>query len=492
MTRQAATCVAGGWLLTSLTAQAGFGWVGLQQRTLPAAQRRDYSAKLQSIAQALGKRYDCTILVGSDIVLRSAPLAPVGAPSITEALSTLAAPHKDLAWRRAHLPASQADPAPSKLAAWARSLDRIEVHGIAIEDLKRNRETVLLKELPLDAEREKSLGPPAFRRKSLYILYSRTATDDGKTVVERFADLERQQAELMSKLTPEQMPNPMLQTMQLLQSLEPAAMQEFAVRMGTAGSQLWERTPPDQRKEMMADAMKVMQTYSGRPGEAPRPRPSATYLADLKRIAKELGQRLSCTVLIDPALYLTARPAEPPVAADIETALEEVIRPLSGVGKRLLLLPAQPAGESGPHMPAPGKLAQAVRELETIEQKSIILEDPWTRRAASFVQSPGALSVLKHEEGRPDFSPQRIYLLYAISAGAQTPADLRYADLQRQQLELMLHMAPEDLSQAMEQGIQRYQTQPEGTRTSTMGLPMMAGMMASWFPLAAKEGREKP
>jgi hypothetical protein len=459
-----------------------------QQGTTRATQRRNYATMLLTIAKGLSEQYDCTILVDPDVALRSRPLSPGAYASVTDAITTLVTPHRDLACRRVYLPASDATPLPAKLAAWARSLDRVDIAGVAVEDRDKDRETLLLKDLPVDSGLTERWESAQGRRKPLYLLYSRSAAGDGKTAAERLADMEAEQLKLMERLGPEQRANPMLQTMALLQELEPAIMQEFVGRVSTAGGQSWERTPPDQRKEMIADAMKVGQTYAGRPGEAPKQRPSIRYITELKRIAQELGRKSGVKVVIDPAIYLVAQPAEPPQDAKLETALDEVVKPLEGVRWRMLLLPLRAGPEGGPISVAPGKLAQAVREMSTFEQKALALVDPNTRRATTFAQGQPALSALKRDEQGPAFSPDPVYLIYASDLTAPGSAELRYADLQRRQLEMMVQMSSEDLAQAMDQGIQRYLNQPADKRTSTMGLPMMAGMMAVWFPRAAKEG----
>jgi len=49
-------------------------------------------------------------------------------------------------------------------------------------------------------------------------------------------------------------------------------------------------------------------------------------------------------------------------------------------------------------------------------------------------------------------------------------------DMQRQSMEMMLQMSPEELEQAMSQGLQMFMNMDPQTRTRLMGMQMRAGM----------------
>ena len=91
------------------------------------------------------------------------------------------------------------------------------------------------------------------------------------------------------------------------------------------------------------------------------------------------------------------------------------------------------------------------------------------------------------------FRDQPVYLLYSMTPAAHggTPLE-RFADLQRRQIGLMLQMSPDQMAHSMKQVIRTFQAADDVTRARLMGLPVMAGMMAVWFPQEAKErGQER-
>jgi hypothetical protein len=83
-------------------------------------------------------------------------------------------------------------------------------------------------------------------------------------------------------------------------------------------------------------------------------------------------------------------------------------------------------------------------------------------------------------------------VLGSTAHGVKSPR-ARLENLLRRQMERMVRMSPEEVSEVMEKAIGRYQSAGSGGgRERIMALPVMAGMMATWFPQAAKEGTLKP
>jgi len=52
---------------------------------------------------------------------------------------------------------------------------------------------------------------------------------------------------------------------------------------------------------------------------------------------------------------------------------------------------------------------------------------------------------------------------------------------------MMLAMEGNQIAQVMGQGVQSWQNLDADGRERMMGLPIMAGMMATWLPIRAKE-----
>jgi hypothetical protein len=115
------------------------------------------------------------------------------------------------------------------------------------------------------------------------------------------------------------------------------------------------------------------------------------------------------------------------------------------------------------------------------------LENPATARGILY-RNDAASSLLEPAMKAGGFQDQPIYLLYSTTPGAGGGTLLaRFADLQRRQIGLMLQMSPDQMSHSMDQVIRTFQSADDDTRARLMGLPVMAGMMAVWFPREAKE-----
>ena len=103
--------------------------------------------------------------------------------------------------------------------------------------------------------------------------------------------------------------------------------------------------------------------------------------------------------------------------------------------------------------------------------------------ALSFVRN----KLPKEQALSSELSRKPVYVIHATGANAGLTPGLRYADLQWQQMNLMMQMGPDQLKDAMEGAIRKYQGMDAGSRGNVIGLPVVAGMMAIWFPRAAKE-----
>src|SRR5262249_17181953 len=136
------------------------------------------------------------------------------------------------------------------------------------------------------------------------------------------------------------------------------------------------------------------------------------------------------------------------------------------------------------------KLATAVRALERLEIGDLVLEDPAARRTISYLKNQPRSASFERELARWKLSQKPVYLFYSTTPAARggTLAE-RSASLQREQMTLMLGMSAAQMEQSMEEVLQAFRSADTARRTRLLGLPVMAGMLAVWFPRAAQEGQ---
>src|SRR5262249_54263402 len=164
-------------------------------RLAPAEAR----AWLEEIARGLGSRCGAAIVMDPAIVPVERLAPPDAGTSLEAALRSLSRSLPGTAWRRVERTGADSGPlpAPGKLAAAARLLQRLTPGELAVESPETKRTLLFLKDRPLPAaaaHRASAAGSIA----PLYLFYSATATDDGRSEAEQIADLERQQLELLA------------------------------------------------------------------------------------------------------------------------------------------------------------------------------------------------------------------------------------------------------------------------------------------------------
>lgn len=289
----------------------------------------------------------------------------------------------------------------------------------------------------------------------------------------------------------------MVQTMMLLKDYPPAQLEAMMTQVHVAGMRQWEATPADQRNEMMQSAIGLIgRLQSGppppagdrRPGAATRPPAIPNRLPELREAARTLSQRYGTPFLVDPEIYLIARPRlpEPELAADEAGAA--LAGAVHGVAFRALYLP-NAVRDDLEHLDV-ARLAGGVRELMAAPSATSLFEDgsgpPLLLRGN--LRKPYEIDA---ELDRSGFSRRIVYLFYSTTASGRGATYVeRLADLQRQQMRLLLKMSPDQLSGLMEQQLQTYQAADPQTRNNILSLPVMAWMMATWMPRAAKERRQ--
>ena len=121
----------------------------------------------------------------------------------------------------------------------------------------------------------------------------------------------------------------------------------------------------------------------------------------------------------------------------------------------------------------------------------VAVEDPAGRQVSLLRPEPAPE---RPDATIPGLDKQPVYLIYSAEGGAKsgTPPEEQYAKLQRAQMQTLVRMTPDQLTGAMENAVEMWQTGDAGQRGRVMALPVIAGMMAVWMPRAAKERSASP
>jgi hypothetical protein len=451
------------------------------------------SRTLAQLAASLERRFKVRVLVDPAIAASARPGAPADELPIDQALNAALASLHRVVWRRVYLAPAQFQSLPPTeiLAAGVRAMEQRERGSLLLEDPEEQRVTALLKEQKSASSLESLLHLGKLDSRPLYLIFSSGAPMDGPPAENRFADLQRQQIAL--PLRPEHRAMAMLGMMQLLQALPPADREAFAGRTLEAGMRLWESTPPEQRQAMIRQSLQLMQEFGAAPkevgaggnGVSRHPAGSAVRAGpgDTRALAAALSDRFHAVVLVDPALLVTTPVELPKAELTVEQALTAVAAALpAAAGRRIFLTEAQRQ-----RLPAVEKLAAAARGIASLAPFSLLIENPAAQRSTLYLrEQPIALLPALKEQGR--FSREAVYLLYDTSPDARGgTVEERVADLQQQQIGLMLRMDPAQMAQSMALGISAFPGADEEMRARLMGLPAMAGLMAAWMPREAKE-----
>jgi hypothetical protein len=392
-----------------------------------------------------------------------------GSANMEKALDRLVAetPHTD--WTRIEMQAGGKIPSAGRLAVFVRELIRQKSQNILV--VNEGERTLHI----VSHSASKKLPESAHVANALYLIYDSSPGANSLTAEERFEDLQSDQAKLLLCLSPAQMQNPMMAWMQRIQGHSKDEIERAMAPLHAAGMKMWENTGADQRGQMMEGAMHVMQSFSNTPA-APVGR---NYLPELRSAAAVASRKYSCNVLVDPTIFLSTQPDVKSPNSIIE-ALDGLTSSRAEVSWRAVYLPL---GTDLKDILA-GDLARIVRWIEFRERGKVIV-----RRRDSVTtmetdrQAPLDLRAMFQELGLRE---KPVYLLYS-PAGRAGSVEEQFAALQRDQMERMLQMTPDQLGTAMEQAGQLYLSADPSSRDRMMGLPVMAGMMAVWFPRAAKE-----
>jgi hypothetical protein len=246
----------------------------LNNRQQPRQQKKNYLADLRTVVEAIAKRTETKILVDPSLFVAAPPKAPAAELSVDKALEQLAAPIKNSSWRRVYLQQSgnTLTPPADKLANSVRALDQLEQSGLVLENPATQKATTFVKNYAVSPSFTEELQSGQFSTTPIYILYAQTVTPESRSVEERFADLQRQQMEMMMNMSPEEMSLAMQSSMQGFMNMDPQMRAQVMGNMMQAGMQMFQNMSPEQRGQLMQGFGQFPGGVPGAPGTPSRPR----------------------------------------------------------------------------------------------------------------------------------------------------------------------------------------------------------------------------
>lgn len=214
------------------------------------------------------------------------------------------------------------------------------------------------------------------------------------------------------------------------------------------------------------------QTQGGirRPGLNARRPQRKNYLTEFKTAAESLAKKHEVRIVVDPLLFVASKP-QLPVGESLDDALKALITPVRSASWRRVYLLQSAAIDAE-------KLSAAVRSLELVEQSGLVLENPALGKATSYYKNFPVPAAFQQNLADQQFEIKPVYVIYNAKANAEedkSPED-RMLDLQREQMELMMQMDEDSLSQSMARGMQLWNNFDPQMRTQVMGTMMRAGM----------------
>jgi len=207
----------------------------------------------------------------------------------------------------------------------------------------------------------------------------------------------------------------------------------------------------------------------------------------LAQAVQELAQKFKVQIVVDPELTARVKPA---TADTLERALDELVAQAAPVVWRKVYTNKLLGVE-----PKPEQILSAVRALMNIELGGVIMVNPRAATLSSFVANyptpPDLESSL--EQMQPPFNAKPVYVVFNPRAPQQL--QLRgtrleqFSQLQRQMLELLSRMTPEERSQAIQAGFQMWMNADPAIRNQMI----FEGMRLSfeyWNTLSPEQQRE--
>ncbi len=194
--------------------------------------------------------------------------------------------------------------------------------------------------------------------------------------------------------------------------------------------------------------------------------------------ATKLASQFGVRVLVESDLALPAGRTLTPIGnpSSIEAGLNALSQQIEGAAWKKIYLPD--AVSSTP--PNPDQLAQMVRALNSMEATGLVMADSTSSRATSFVKNFPVTEGFEQSLAAEQFSTKPIYLLYQtkpglIGTGASDATIKKFNQLQKEQLDMMMQMTPQQMQQAMQAGMQSFMQLDPQVRNQLMGNWMRMG-----------------
>jgi hypothetical protein len=236
-------------------------------------QKKNFLPELRAVTEGLAKAAEVKIVVDPALFVPTAPKSPSTDLALDRALDLITSSIKGSSWRRVYLQtgATTTLPPADKLAASVRALEQLEHGGLVLENPATKKATTYLKNYSISQSFTEELQAGQFSPSPIYVVYATTASADAKSMEDRFADLQRQQMELMMQMSPEEMSAAMEHGMNQFMNMDPAVRQQMMGNMMQAGMRMFMNMPPDQRNQMFQNMGQMFQGFGGAPGGGGQP-----------------------------------------------------------------------------------------------------------------------------------------------------------------------------------------------------------------------------
>jgi len=205
-----------------------------------------------------------------------------------------------------------------------------------------------------------------------------------------------------------------------------------------------------------------------------RPVPQNHFPA-FKALAESLARQFEVRIVVDPAIWVLAKPKATEQAANVGIALDQLVaQARKATWKKVYLKNAQ-----GAAIP-PEKLGESLRAVDIVEQTGIVVESPALRRASTVIKNYEVPANFNQELEAQQFDPDGIYVIYSTAPSALAGKSLaeRVSEMQRDSMELMMQMDDTQLQEAVQKGLDMFMNMDPSLRSKFMGMQMRAGMQA--------------
>lgn len=208
-------------------------------------------------------------------------------------------------------------------------------------------------------------------------------------------------------------------------------------------------------------------------GALNRPANHPNFLTDFRATAEAVGKRYDVRVVVDPAIFVGVRSKMPAPDLTVDKAMDALVAEGKNIAWRRVYLTKAAAAA----LPAADKLAESVRALDKVQQTGLVMENPLTKRATTVVKDWPVTDTFANDLTSNQFSATPVYVIYAPVASEEgRSAKERLAELQKESMDLMMSMDPQELSDAMGSMMQTVMNMDPQTRARFMGMQMQAGM----------------